>query len=546
LFDGIVNNWSRVKGAEHINGIVGNLIEEYDIRRPELSIQNLVELRKELEKIEDNFWKEKKTKEIDQLIKQCLGIYIEAKANKYYATTGDSVGVDFEIVNRSKVGITLKRISTVAYKYTQSFNKELAQNKKEEIKQQFLMPDALKVSQPYWLQKEGTLGTYNVSDQLTVGKPENDAAILYEVEIDYNGIAISYNVPLIYKWRDPVKGELNRPFVVVPPAFVNFDEETQLFSDLNEREIQLTVKATTDNVKTQLNLTAPEGWELSNKQFDLTFSKKDEEQKVSLTIKPTANAQLGDLKAALTINGKSYDKALKTIEYDHIPTQVYMPKSKANLVYINIKKKGSKVGYFTGAGDVTAEALTSVGYQVDELSEADITADNLKQYDAVVLGIRAVNVNHRMPFIMPKLLKYCEDGGTLILQYNTAHRLKTDDFGPYPLKLSRDRVTEEDAEVTFLKPKHQVLNSPNKITKQDFDGWVQERGLYFPNEWDDKYDAILSWHDKGEDAKNGSLLVTEYGKGHYVYTGISFFREFPAGVPGAYRLFVNLISLGNE
>ncbi len=549
LFDGMNRSWSTIEKdinvVEEVSQTIERCIDEFDYNHPENSLDHLLTLKNALQKLNDDYWRRIKNHEVDDLIKQCLGLYIEATAETYWVTNGDSVTVNFEITPRNKGGIKLERLVLTNNQDIEEFDEKLAKNKKFELQRTYYIKD-LAVSQPYWLEKEGTLGTYAVEEQYKIGQAENQPALSFVAGFVIDSFELNYGIPVVYKWRDPVKGELHRPFVIVPPAFVNFKEETQLFSDLKEREIELTVKATTNNVNAQLNLIAPEGWELSKKQFDLQFAKKGEEQKVSLTLKPTTNAQLGNLTAELIIEEKTYNKALKTIEYDHIPTQVYMPKSKAKLVYMNIKKKGSKVGYYAGAGDVTVEALTSVGYQVDELSEADITPENLKQYHAVILGIRAVNVNHRMPFIMPKLLKYCENGGTLILQYNTAHRLKTEEFGPYPLKLSRDRVTEEDAVVTFLKPNHKVLNTPNKITKQDFDGWVQERGLYFPKEWDDKYEAILSWHDKGEDAKNGSLLVAEYGKGHYVYTGISFFREFPAGVPGAYRLFVNLISLGNE
>jgi hypothetical protein len=211
---------------------------------------------------------------------------------------------------------------------------------------------------------------------------------------------------------------------------------------------------------------------------------------------------------------------------------------------MDIKKAGKLVGYIEGAGDEIPKALTLVGYQVDNLKEADL--DNIAKYDAIVLGIRALNTNDRMDFIMPKLLDYVKNGGNLILQYNTNHRLETNNFSPYPLKLSRDRVTDETAEITFLAPEHPVLNTPNKITKADFDNWVQERGLYFPNEWSADFTPILACNDPGEESLKGSLLVAKYGQGNYIYTGLSFFRELPAGVPGAYRLLVNLISLGNE
>jgi len=546
LFENINTSWNRVAGAENILNAVGNLIEEFEIKHPYLSINNLILLRKELLQLKDDFWRQQKLKEVDELIQQCAGVYLEAKADNYYATAGDSIKVDFELINRSKEGFKLKSIKSEILEWDQSFNQQLEQNKKVTLKHQFQLPGTVEISQPYWLKEQGTLGTYAVNNQQIIGKPENDAAINYQVVIDYNGVELTYNMPLIYKWNDPVNGESYRPFVVVPPVFVNFDEETQLFSNLEDREVNLTVKSSIDNIDAQLTLKAPAGWELPKNTFTVQLPKKGDEQKITLQLKPTVQAQLGSLEASLLVNNQLYNKSLKTITYDHIPTQVYMPKAKAQLVYINIKKKGNKVGYLVGAGDKIPEALTNVGYTVEEIKEEDLTIENLTKYDAIVLGIRALNVNDRIGFMMPKLLKYCEEGGTVLIQYNTAHRLKTKEFAPHPITLSRDRVTEEDAEVTFLKPEHPVLNSPNKITQKDFEGWVQERGLYFPNQWDEKYDAILSWHDKGEEAKEGSLLVTKYGKGYFVYTGISFFRETPAGVPGAYRLLVNLISLGNE
>lgn len=547
LFDGINTSWSRLKGQDYITKFVTDIITNYDLDNPQKSISLLITLKKELQKISDGYWKQKKIDEVDELIKYCLGLYIEAKADNYYATNGDSVKVNFELINRAFAEIQLKSIASKAINFNYTENQLLKRNNATNLKQSFQISNDLAISQPYWLQKEGTLGTYNVSDQLTIGKAENDAAITFNVELDVGGEQFSYNYPLIYKWNDPVKGELYRPFVVVPPVFVNFSEELQLFSNLSEREIELTVKSTTANFNGQLELSAPKGWKLSQQNFNVAIAKKGEEQKIKVMLTPSAEAEIGELNAQINVAGEKHTQALNTIAYDHIPTQVYMPKTKVKLVYVNLKTTKSKnIGYFAGAGDKIPEALTNIGYSVTTLSENDLDLENLKQYNAIIVGIRSVNVNHRFGFVAPKLLKYVENGGTLVMQYNTRHRLKTNDFAPYPIKLSRDRVTEENAEVTFINPKHLVLNYPNKITKADFDNWVQERGLYFPNEWDEKYETVLSWHDKDEDAKEGSLLVAKYGKGYYVYTGISFFRELPAAVPGAYRLFVNLISLGNE
>jgi len=546
LFDGMQSSWRRIEGSKTIYELIVKLQTEFDVAHPQKSIQYLVSLKKELKNLKDEYWKAIKIAEVDELIKQCAGLYLEAKANQYSAIVGDSIIIDYEMISRSYQNLKIKSVYSKELNFKFKVDSILPLNKKEQFKQTLFVPAALEISQPYWLKQEGTLGTYKVDDQLKIGTPENKPAIVFNVVCEIEGQEVVYQMPLIYKWNDPVKGELYRPFVITPPAFVNFAEEIHLFSVLQEREVELIVKSGKSNFTGGLIINVPTGWNIKENNFKLNLTKKGEEQKLTVLVTPSANAAPGFLTASITSNGKTYSSALKEITYDHIPTQVYMPESKAKLVYIQLNKKGTKVAYIKGAGDVLPEGLRNIGYQVDELSENEITTANLAQYDAVLMGIRALNTNTRVDFYMDKLLDYCKNGGNLIVQYNTSHRLKTDKFSPYPLKLSRDRVTEEDAEVVFLKPKHEVLNTPNKITQKDFDGWVQERGLYFPNEWDKQYNAILSWHDKGEEAKEGALLVAKYGKGNYVYTGISFFREMPAGVPGAYRLLVNLISLKNE
>jgi LmbE family N-acetylglucosaminyl deacetylase len=543
LFDnGSSANWLRVDGAAYIQDKVNAVIEHYEPRDPGAIVKELLLLRKDIAKINNEFWKEIKLREIDDLIVQCSGIYIEAKADDFSKTTGDSLFVEFEIIQRtSGLNIEIETISSSKLVYEYSVNKKLEPNKKEVITSKFIVP-ILPVSQPYWLKEKANLGTYNVNDQNLIGVPENGPAIKFKARLKFEEDIIEISFPLIYKKNDPVKGELYRPFIITPKITANLEQPIYLFSSIAPQKVIIKLTSNTNNQKGLLELKAPEGWNLAyDKEF--TLEKKHQEVKVIATITASKEAKEGSLE--VFINGEK-SRALNTIDYDHIPTQVWFPDSDTKLVFVDIQKKGKKVAYLSGAGDVVPESLRNIGYEVDILEESDLVQDNLLGYDAILLGIRFLNINERADFIMPKLLKYCENGGNLIVQYNTAHRLKTEDFGPFPIELSRDRVTEEDAEVSFLLPNHPVLNEPNKITKADFDNWVQERGLYFPHEWDENYKAILSWHDTGEEPKSGSLLVAKYGKGNYVYTGISFFRELPAGVPGAYRLLVNILSLGNE
>jgi hypothetical protein len=211
---------------------------------------------------------------------------------------------------------------------------------------------------------------------------------------------------------------------------------------------------------------------------------------------------------------------------------------------LNIEKGGGTIGYIKGAGDAIPESLEQIGYQVTTINPEEINDENLKQFDAIVVGIRAYNTVPTLKYKQKFLLDYVKNGGNMIVQYNTNRRVNVG--APYELKLSRDRVTDENAKVTVLAKDHSIMNFPNKITEKDFEGWVQERGLYFPNEWSSEYTPILSMSDKGESAKQGSLLVAKYGKGNYIYTGLSFFRELPAGVSGAYKLFANMLSIGKE
>ena len=277
------------------------------------------------------------------------------------------------------------------------------------------------------------------------------------------------------------------------------------------------------------------------------MARKGQEAAFTFKLYPTAEQTKGLISSKVMMNGEVYSKSRTLIAYDHIPTQTVFQNAEAQVVRLDIKTEGKNIGYLMGAGDEIPAALGQIGYEVTLLEDSDMNLTRLQDFDAIILGVRAYNTIERLSVYQPILMQYVEQGGTMVVQYNTHRRLKVpmEELAPYPLKISRDRVTVEEAEVTILAPNHPVMTTPNAISTADFEGWVQERGLYFPNEWADEYTPILSAHDPGEPARNGGLLVAEYGKGHYVYTGYSWFRELPAGVPGAFRIFANLISLGN-
>ncbi|MDC3220089.1 LmbE family protein, partial [Saprospiraceae bacterium] len=353
---------------------------------------------------------------------------------------------------------------------------------------------------------------------------------------------------IIYKKTDPVKGEVYRPFEVTIPIFANLTEKVFVFSDDKPKEVTVLLKSGKTDVKGTLELFSDKNWKVEPALVNFELNMKGEEQSFTFKLYPPQNQEVNFISPLVKIGEKIYTQELVSIEYDHIPTQTVVKNSEAKVVKIDLKKEGQNVGYIMGAGDEIPINLEQIGYNVTLLKDKDITPSNLGKFDAVILGIRAYNTIERIRFYQDKLFEYVEQGGTMIVQYNTGHRLKLpkEKIAPYPISISRGRVAVEEAEIRILKPDHHVMNYPNKITSKDFDGWVQERGLYFPDEWDENFEAILSSNDSNEPALDGGLLITKYGKGYYVYTGYSWFRELPAGVPGAYRIFANMISLGKR
>jgi hypothetical protein len=381
--------------------------------------------------------------------------------------------------------------------------------------------------------------------------PYNENKFTY-VDVAYQSFSFSINgfnynqfTTPIYKWVDPEKGELYRPLVITPPVMINLTQKSFVFTDEKPKEIKVIVKAGKDNIQTKLRANLPQGWTIEPTFTNITLPKKGDEQIVSFSIKPSNNSTIETIQFSAEINGISYTKGIKEIKYDHIPVQTWFPEAEAKLVKIDVKKTFNTVGYIQGAGDEVPASLEQMGYKVVMITDEQLQNGNLNEFPAIVLGVRAFNTNEKLQQYKQRVFDYVKEGGNLIVQYNTNSffgPLK-DQISPVPFKLSRDRVTIEEAPVTFLLPEHSVLNFPNKITNSDFDGWIQERGIYFGTDMDSSFQCPLSMNDPGEKPNQGSLIIAKYGKGNYVYTGLAFFRELPAGVPGAYRLFANLLSL---
>ncbi len=546
LFDNVNTTWSRIKGAEKISPLVDKAIKEFKDEEPFASIPALLQIRKEIAALSNSIWRERKLEEANHLIKDCAGLYVEVLADQYWVTPGKSVMANFEIINRSAANIILKEIKSSQLSYDTATSAILKNNIPLAFKSKQILNASLNYSAPYWLQYPHSLGLFTVKDNALIGKPQNDPSVIFDFIFLIDGETISIKAPLVYKWTDPVKGELLRPFEIVPPIFINLNKPVYLFKDQQSQDVSVLIKSSTDALVGSIKLELPMGWKSIPQFISFELKKRNEELRVSFQVTPGKEEVKSSIKAVAEISGKLYKNSLQLIQYDHIPTQTLMPKAEAAAARIDLKKEGGVIGYIRGAGDDVPAGLRNMGYEVWEMKNEEITAANLKKVDAVILGVRALNTNERIRYFMPDLLQYVKEGGTMITQYNTNfdYEIDKDKFSPYSITLSRDRVTEENSEVRILKPDHPALNFPNKITPKDFEGWVQERGLYFPSAWDEKYEAILSMNDTGEPAKNGSLLIGKYGEGHYVYTGLSFFRELPEGVTGAYKLFANMVSLG--
>ncbi|WP_250432419.1 PIG-L family deacetylase [Hanstruepera flava] len=546
IFEGIDTTWNRVKGGQEIGIILNDVEKNYDLKNPSASIPKLVQAYNLIQRLENEHWKTQKTKEIKAIIAACSGLYLEAVTTSNQATFNENMKLSLELVNRSNT-----KLSLVSYTNPNGLNVNkginLNNNDRITIEESFkvALPNTDYITTtPYWLTEKGTLGMYKVSDKSLIGKPETPDYFNVTFNINIEGVTIPFTRPVVFKTNDPVKGEVYKPFEVVPEATAKLAEKVIIFNTDAEKEIAITVRAGRDNLEGTVELCHPENWNVYPEELPISISNKGGEQRVVFKVIPPKNQDEGFISPIVTVGDKQYTDELIEIDYDHIPFQTILLPSESKIVRLDIKKKGDNIAYIAGAGDVVPESLRQIGYNVLTLSPEDITTESLSRFDAVVLGIRAYNTVENLKFKQDILFNFVENGGNMIVQYNTSYRLKVDKLAPYKLELSRDRVTDEFAEVKFLEPKHPVLNYPNIITKQDFEGWTQERGLYFPNSWGKEFTPIFAMSDKRESSKKGSLLVAQYGKGYYIYTGLSFFREFPAGVPGAYRLFANMLSLG--
>lgn len=544
LFEGIDTTWNRVKGGKPVGDAIASAIAAFDFKNPSASVPALLSIYKQIEKLDDRHWKNIKMEELKEIIAACSGLYLEAVSESQSVTPGSTVKVKWEAINRSAVPMQLKSISLLPLNTVINQNIPLENNVGQGNAIDVTLPENTPYTSPYWLAEKGGTGMYKVNDLQKIGIPDIIRELAASFVVDINGTEIPFKRTIVYKYNDPAQGEIYQPLDVIPAVTTQILNKVQLFKDSNKQVVAVKIKSGRDNCSGNLQFSLPEGWKVTPASIPFNLSRKGSEVTVSFEVTPPANPAEAEGKSIAVVDGRHYDREQVMIEYPHIAAQQVLLPSVAKFTKADLVIKGTKVAYIMGAGDNIPESLRQMGYEVALLTPEAISTETLKDFDAVVMGIRAYNVLEELAFKQDILFDFVKNGGNMIVQYNTTGRLVTDAIAPYPLRISRDRVTEENAKVTFLDPEHPVLNHPNRITKKDFEGWVQEQGLYYPDEWAKEFTPILSSNDKGENPKKGGLLLAKHGKGYYIYTGLSFFRELPEGVSGAYRLMANLIGMG--
>lgn len=544
LFEGIDTSWNRVNGGKAIGDAIESIIKNYDFRNPSASVSALAKVYDMISKLKDPHWREVKSAEVAEIIAACSGLYLEAVADVQSATPGSTIKLKWEAINRSEAAITLKSLTVNPQRFPIVSDTILANNVSHEETVDIVLPSTLNYTSPYWLKEKSSTGMYTVTDLEKIGQPDIIREMKVVFTIDINGVIIPFTRTIVYKYNDPVKGEVYEPLDIIPAVTTRILNKVQLFKDNRRQTTSVKIKAGKDNCKGNLRLELPQGWKVSPSSIPFDLSKKGSEAIVTFEVTPPDTTSEATAKSIATIDGQDFDREQLIINYPHISIQQVLMPSTAKFTKADLRIEGTNIAYIMGAGDTVPESLKQMGYSVTLLTPEAITSEALKSYDAVVVGIRAYNVLDALVFKQQLLFDFVANGGNMIVQYNTTGDLITRDIAPYSLRISRDRVTEEDAKVTFLDPKHPVLNYPNKITEKDFTGWVQEQGLYYPDEWAKEFTPIFTSGDKGEEPKKGGLLVAKYGKGYYIYTGLSFFRELPEGVSGAYRLMANFIGMG--
>lgn len=541
IFEGINTTWTRVQNGKKMGAKIQECINKFSYTHPEKSIQYLMVIAKlsfPLYADKDHWWIHLKLTELQNVILQASGLWIETTVSDYRLIPGTEVVVTTRVLMRNPSKITLNNIQFTGM-FDTIVEHKLKHNEMYTYTKKVIVPKDSKYSSPHWL------GNKNYLQQNSIPQVMNQLFAMHSFTFEGFISPLAFNNDLKYKYTDPVKGEIYRPLEILPPATLTANTSLIVSSNAETKKVYFLVKAHTDNVRGTLVVTSDKSCysEVVNPEFSLL--KKGDEVLIEVKVNIMNPNYEGFLNASVLINGIQYAYSMQRIEYDHIPSRFVLNESRVKLLRFDLKTSGKLIGYIPGAGDAVAASLEQIGYTVVTLSDEMVKNSDLTVYDAIVTGIRAYNTNSNLALYNKQLMHYVEKGGRFIVQYNTNSRVGPvqSNIGPYKFTISRNRVTDEEAQVKFINDTSALLKFPNRITKDDFNGWVQERGIYYAIETDSMFRYEFAMQDPGEKDQYGSLIWAPYGKGVFIYTGLAFFRQLPAGVPGAYRLFVNILSM---
>lgn len=535
-FDGVNSRWEAVPGGLEVKAKIDQLLKNFNLRETEKNLPSLLETRAAMLRLDSGTpWVKEKLKKVENLIFQSLGLKIEYVATKEFGFPCEKIQTELLLVNPSHESVS--ELSFQLYDDSYYVGKDIKGNVESKVPIAFELASQANYSQPYWLEEplDGVL--FSIPNQRNIGLSYKEK-VSGELTFVLSGQKFKVVLPLVYKFNDPIDGEVKQPFTIVPEVALSLSKELVFLVDGADPTIEVLVNFQNQLLDGKLDF---EG--LSPNQFKLVGVEDrpaQKQRKYTVTFLPQKNGKRVITARFTTSDGRIFDQVTQRISYKHIPNLTYFSPAQIQLIQEDWKISGGKVGYLEGAGDEVPEVLSALGYQVSFLDEVNLELDALKQYQAIVVGIRAYNTQEFLASKQPILMDYVKAGGNLILQYNTSSPLVTSQLGPYPFEIGRDRVAVEGSPVDGDWASS-LLSSPNKIQQKDFEGWVQERGLYFASKVDERYQSPLRLQDPGETPTMGALITAKVGAGTYTYTGLSFFRQLPSGVPGAIKLVINLI-----
>lgn len=545
LFDGIDTSWNRLPGGAAVGAIVAGALRAFDPAHPESIIPQLTKARPLIAAISDPLARIK-LEELDDLLAQCAGLWIDAQAREPETVPGSYLSVTTTLINRSRANLKLDgaRLEGMFNEDLPVEPVQLDYNQTNALTSTRRIPPAEPYTQPYWLEQPPVGSAYTVPAQQLIGLADTPPILRVRLRLTADGTPFEVTRPVEYRYADRVEGARVRPIAVVPPVAVEVPNAVAMFPAAAERKVAVAIKGNTGDAKGEVRLDVPAGWKVIPKSMPFHVGALGELEQVFFDVTPPAGDSSAPVRAVATTEGRDITSGMQVISYSHIPTQILLPPSTGRFVRADIKVTAHKIGYIMGAGDEMPQALRELGLEVTLLSSTDLEQGDLSRFDAIVAGVRAYNVRADVRASQRRLLDYVSNGGTYIVQYNTGDNSLN--VGPYPITEppgNRYRVTVEDAPVTLPHPDSRLLQYPNHIDPKDFDGWVQERGVYFASKWDPKYETVMASKDPDEEEPlAGGELWTHYGKGVYIFTAYSWFRQLPAGVSGAYRMFANLLS----